>query len=86
VRGHHANGHLGEPQPGSDPTEIAPGPDGNLWFIDGGATKAIGRITPTRTITEFSARPQAAGARRGCWGGAADQGDERSRAVTETAR
>src|SRR6266511_3602233 len=34
---------------------IAPGPDGNLWFTDGGATDSIGRITPTGAITMFSA-------------------------------
>jgi hypothetical protein len=29
-------------------------PDGNLWFTDNGTTKAIGKITPTGTITEYS--------------------------------
>jgi streptogramin lyase len=38
----------------SEPLSVAPGPDGNLWFVDGGATKAIGRITPSGAITEFS--------------------------------
>jgi streptogramin lyase len=28
---------------GADGDQIVPGPDGNLWFNDGGATKAIGR-------------------------------------------
>jgi streptogramin lyase len=38
----------------SRPFTIAAGPDGNLWFTDGnGFTPAIGRITPTGTITEF---------------------------------
>ncbi|MGH2984844.1 MAG: hypothetical protein ACRDK5_11435, partial [Solirubrobacterales bacterium] len=30
--------------PDSFPVGIAPGPDGNLWFTDRGATRAIGRI------------------------------------------
>jgi streptogramin lyase len=36
---------------------IVSGPDGNLWFIDhdGPIDGAIGRITPSGTITEFSA-------------------------------
>jgi hypothetical protein len=35
---------------------IAAGPDGNLWFADGGSTRAIGRIAPaTQAISEFSA-------------------------------
>jgi len=29
---------------GSEPLGIAPGADGNLWFVDAGTTKAIGRI------------------------------------------
>ena len=40
--------------PGSRPSGIAAGPDGNLWFTDYGTTPAIGRITPGGTITEFS--------------------------------
>ena len=32
--------------------DIAAGPDGNLWFTEGGANK-IGRITPAGVITEF---------------------------------
>jgi streptogramin lyase/uncharacterized protein YjbI with pentapeptide repeats len=39
---------------GSDPTGIAAGPDGNVWFADPGSTPAIGRISPDGTITEFS--------------------------------
>jgi streptogramin lyase len=35
------------------PNGIAAGPDGNLWFADRGTIKAIGRITPGGTITEF---------------------------------
>jgi len=41
-------------EPGASPRAIAPGPDGNLWFVDQGVTKAIGRVTPNGTITEFS--------------------------------
>ena len=33
---------------------IAPGADGNLWFTDPGTTPAIGRITPSGQITEFT--------------------------------
>jgi streptogramin lyase len=39
---------------GSKPADIAAGPDGNLWFTDQGTTKAIGRATPTGTISEFT--------------------------------
>ena len=35
------------------PANITPGPDGNLWFTDRGPD-AVGRITPSGTITEFS--------------------------------
>jgi len=34
---------------------IVAGPDGNLWFNEGGPAPAIGRITPTGEITEFRA-------------------------------
>jgi virginiamycin B lyase len=34
------------------PDGIAKGPDGNMWFVDGGSA-AIGRITPAGKITEF---------------------------------
>src|SRR5689334_10124543 len=40
---------------GSDLGGIAAGPDGNLWFTDGGSTKPIGRITPAGKITMFTA-------------------------------
>ncbi len=36
------------------PYGIAPGPDGNVWFLDNGTTKAIGRVSPSGAITEFS--------------------------------
>jgi streptogramin lyase len=42
-----------------NPSEIAAGPDGNLWFTElGGAIgeDAIGRITPSGTVTEFTER------------------------------
>jgi streptogramin lyase len=43
---------------GSSPHDITAGPDGNLWFTDspvyGRGTAAIGRITPSGTITEFT--------------------------------
>ena len=43
--------------PGSLPgASIVVGPDGALWFMDGGTTQAIGRIDPTtHAISEFSA-------------------------------
>jgi streptogramin lyase len=40
--------------PGSDPTSIVAGADGNVWFADPGTTSAIGQITPSGTITEFT--------------------------------
>lgn len=48
------------PQPlGSEPTGIAVGPDGNLWFTENGADE-IGRITTTgATLTPFSLTPGA---------------------------
>lgn len=39
---------------GASPLRIASGPDGDLWFTDGGATPAIGRATPQGVIKEFS--------------------------------
>ena len=41
---------------GSAPgASIVVGPDGALWFMDGGTTQAIGRIDPaTHVITEFN--------------------------------
>src|SRR5436305_1635398 len=39
--------------PGSFPTDIAAGPDGNLWFTEQNGNR-IGRITPGGTITEFA--------------------------------
>jgi streptogramin lyase len=39
---------------GASPLRIAAGPDGDLWFTDGGAIPAIGRVTPQGVITEFS--------------------------------
>src|SRR5947209_19861921 len=39
----------------SDPRGVTPGPDGNLWFTDGGSgVHAIGNITPSGTITRFT--------------------------------
>ena len=31
---------------------IAPGPDGNMWFVED-SRDTIGRITPSGTVTEF---------------------------------
>ena len=44
------------PTPG-DPTEIAVGPDNNLWYTDP-AANLIGRITPSGSITEFTGGPR----------------------------
>ncbi len=38
----------------TEPEAIAPGPDGNMWFIDGESPPAIGKITPSGAITEYS--------------------------------
>jgi len=46
-----AGGGLGS---GHDPLGLESGADGNLWFTDGGAAHAIGRITPSGTIQEFT--------------------------------
>lgn len=35
-------------------TEVIPGPDGNMWFLDNGTIPAIGRISLKGKITEFS--------------------------------
>ncbi|HEY1237656.1 MAG TPA: hypothetical protein VGE91_04915, partial [Solirubrobacterales bacterium] len=37
------------------PRDIAAGPEGSLWFPDSGTIAAIGRISTTGQITEFSA-------------------------------
>ena len=41
--------------PGATPYDLTNGPNGDLWFTDNGATKAVGYITPSGTIHEFSA-------------------------------
>jgi streptogramin lyase len=38
---------------GTDPSEIAAGPDGNIWYVAWYHT-AIGRMTPTGQVTEFA--------------------------------
>ena len=40
--------------PGATPYDLTSGPGGDLWFTDNGA-KAVGYITPTGAIHEFSA-------------------------------
>jgi len=37
------------------PADIAPGPDGNLWFTERGLLPGVGKITPAGTITEYPA-------------------------------
>ena len=49
---------LGGLTEGSGPLVVVQGPDGNLWFTEFDAAK-IGRITPSGTVTEFSAGIQA---------------------------
>ncbi len=39
---------------GADVCSVTAGPDGNVWFGDCGTTKAVGKITPSGTVTEFS--------------------------------
>src|SRR5215468_9554970 len=39
------------PMPGSQPSSITAGPDGNVWFTE---QNAIGRITTAGAITEFA--------------------------------
>lgn len=41
----------------SQPYDIAAGPDGNIWFTEQ-AQDQVGRITPTGSVTEFSAGDQ----------------------------
>ena len=43
------------PTQGSNPTGIALGSDGNVWFTEQGAATfaAIGRVTPAGVVTEF---------------------------------
>ena len=49
------NSRPGWRQEASRGNQIAAGADGNLWFVDQGSTKAIGRITTSGAITEYSA-------------------------------
>lgn len=42
------------PREASNPSNLMTGPDGNLWFTEGGPNGSyLGRITPTGVITEF---------------------------------
>ncbi|HEY2719638.1 MAG TPA: hypothetical protein VGI52_08410 [Solirubrobacteraceae bacterium] len=43
-------------KPNSKPNDIVAGPDGNVWFTEKEAP-AIGRITPSGVVTEFSGPP-----------------------------
>lgn len=43
------------PSGGRSPAGITAGPDGNVWFAESAGSGGIGRITPTGTITEFTA-------------------------------
>jgi len=60
TKGLNAGSRLGE-HIGNRPGEFVSGvatltlADGKVWFVDQGSTKAIGQITPSGTITEFSA-------------------------------
>jgi virginiamycin B lyase len=44
-------------QPGAQITHLAHAADGNIWFVDDGLNRAIGRITPAGEITEFGGLP-----------------------------
>lgn len=70
--GGHVTGNFAIPTPYSDPSRLARGRDGNLYFTEQGAVGAngrrepthpapgkIGRITPTGSITEFIIPEQA---------------------------
>jgi streptogramin lyase len=41
---------------GAEPTELAEGPDGNIWFVDGefSTLHRIGKITPSNVVTEYA--------------------------------
>src|SRR2546430_177664 len=39
----------------AEPLEIVAGPDGNLWFTEGGIGHSIGKITPAGVVTEYGA-------------------------------
>ena len=41
------------PHAGAHPENIVAGPDGNLWFSQGGPAAGIARITPAGHITQF---------------------------------
>jgi virginiamycin B lyase len=40
--------------PESGPGAIVYGPDGNMWFVEGGARRMIGRITSRSEVSEYS--------------------------------
>jgi streptogramin lyase len=40
------------PSAGGQPFGISAGPDGNVWFTEGG-TQKVGRITPSGTVTDY---------------------------------
>ncbi|HEY1249900.1 MAG TPA: virginiamycin B lyase [Thermoanaerobaculia bacterium] len=48
------------PTANAKPQCIVPGPDGNLWFTEGGARK-IGKITPDGQITEYAVHSNSGG-------------------------
>src|ERR1700722_3204612 len=39
---------------GRGPFAITAGPDGNLWFAESTGSGAVGRVTPSGTVTEFT--------------------------------
>ncbi len=43
------------PTGGRSPAGITAGPGGNVWFAESAGSGGIGRITPTGTVTEFTA-------------------------------
>src|SRR5207342_1189323 len=44
------------PSPAGSPTNVAVGPDRNVWYTKGAA---LGRVTPAGSITEFPLAPSA---------------------------
>jgi RHS repeat-associated protein len=47
--------------PGSTPTAITLGSDGNLWFTDNATTPAVGKITPSGVVSEYTIPTSASG-------------------------
>jgi len=57
VTGLPSFGEFAVPTAGSAPGPIALGPDGALWFTEGGPQPKIGRVDTTKTFTEYPVTP-----------------------------